>query len=330
MKRVACSTDNRWYRPCPVKIGSDCSGLNAAHMAFEALGVPVHEVFASDSDPAVREVLRLNFDLDGRRVCDDITKRDHATAPSVQVYTAGFSCQSYSEQGGRSSLTSPDGLVGLHVVDYLANKTPKVFILENVAPWASSTHADDFTLMMRALYSIESPSGKPLYTLRWKILNTLGYGLAQNRKRLFIVGIRGETRSRAFRWPAPSPTPPLCDFLDAEVANPPEVPKGKTERASYLRAVKFILQTGRRLTDPYVADLANGFANGVAIEFDHSPCLTKSHCGINSYYCFARQRFFSLNELYRLQGIPDWRLKKPPSVTERQMRTTRWTNHMQL
>jgi DNA (cytosine-5)-methyltransferase 1 len=39
--------------------------------------------------------------------------------------------------------------------------------------------------------------------VKWQVLNALDYGLAQNRKRLFIVGIKS-SRNRTFEFPEPT------------------------------------------------------------------------------------------------------------------------------
>ena len=79
-----------------IKMGSDCTGLNAARLAFEQLGLNLvsKEVFVGEVCPAARKVITHNFDVDGAKIYEDITLRDHTAAPYVDFYSAGFPCQS--------------------------------------------------------------------------------------------------------------------------------------------------------------------------------------------------------------------------------------------
>ena len=81
---------------------------------------------------------------------------------------------------------------------------------------------------------------------------------------------------------------------------------------------------GMSLTADVVADLGGGFArkNGDShhLVVGYSPCLTKTRCKSASYYLFSKQRKMQLAEMYKLQGIPVGRVRKPKTVSESQMR----------
>ena len=47
-------------------------------------------------------------------------------------------------------------------------------------------------------------SGKPVYTITMKILDTQDYGIPQSRKRLYIVGLKTKEIKQRFRWPPKS------------------------------------------------------------------------------------------------------------------------------
>lgn len=158
----------------------------------------------------VRSVLKYNFPgLSDANIFTDITKRDHKKAPRSDVYTAGFPCQEYSRQGKGRGLRSEKGTVGLHVVEYIRCKQPKVFLLENVQNLVNQ-HAKSFEILMNQLKEIKSKGGKQTYTLRYNVLNAIDYTLPQNRPRVIIVGIKAscEKKSRPFSWPAKQRTWP--------------------------------------------------------------------------------------------------------------------------
>ena len=130
------SMAKRCRRSAPIFIGSDSSGVNAAKVAFESLGIDVRELFASGKDEATRATLIHCFGLRDSRVYRDCQRR-HTPPPRVDFYSAG-PCQYYSGEGLRGGLTSETGRVGLSVISYIAEKKPQDFVLENVRVWISS------------------------------------------------------------------------------------------------------------------------------------------------------------------------------------------------
>eukprot|EP00971_Amphidinium_carterae_P266786 5291999-Amphidinium_carterae.1 len=56
-----------------IRIGSDCTGLNAARLAFEELDLNVVETFASDVDAACRAVLEENYTI--QKIFSDVAER---------------------------------------------------------------------------------------------------------------------------------------------------------------------------------------------------------------------------------------------------------------
>ena len=315
--------------PQPViKMGSDCTGLNAARLAFEQLGLDsvAKEVFVGEVCPAARKVMRHNFDMDGAKIYEDITLRDHTAVPYVDFYSAGFPCQSYSQQGHGQGLRCANGNVGLHCIMYIKSKAPKVFVLENVASLATKRHWADFSLIMNFLRNIKGKAGNPVYRLTWKVVNSLEHGVAQSRPRVYIVGLKKEHRNKRFRWPVPTPLPDLAQFLDSDLQKLPDVPTTATEQTNYLSCAKAMIDQGKKLTDNFIADLGGGFGTSKPggthhnLALGYAPCLTKSRCAGNAYYCFARGRKLSLAELFRLQGMPAHRIQAPKGVSPRQLR----------
>lgn len=302
-----------------IRVGSDCTGINAARVALESLGLDFEEKFASEKDVATRTVLKHNFGLTDHQIYDDVCCRNNAKAPSVDVYTAGFPCQSYSSEGLGQGLESQNGLVGLACIMYIVEKKPRVFLLENVSSLANARHWEAFSLIMNTLYSIKNKQSKPFYRLTWNVVDALDCGVPQSRPRLFIVGLA--TERRKFAWPPKVPVASLDLYLNAQVSSPPEIPTTMTEQRNYLACVEYIGGTGNSLTANFVADLASGFDNQRPnIRLGYTPCLTRSHIASNSFYSFARRRKLVTAEYFRLQGFPTTRIVVPDGISDRQIR----------
>ena len=84
----------------PLRLGSDCAGLEAAGTALKAMKVRHDLVFASDASAASRAWLRTNH-RPGTLWSDMFKRpRSEVSKAKVQVYTAGFSCKPWSRLNG--------------------------------------------------------------------------------------------------------------------------------------------------------------------------------------------------------------------------------------
>ena len=100
-------TDNEAASPpsnadaAPVlRLGTDCSGMEAPCVALRNLGVKFRHTFASDIDQNCIHTILANEapeTLYGNAHSDtpdgDITRRDHSRTPEVDLYVCGFPCQ---------------------------------------------------------------------------------------------------------------------------------------------------------------------------------------------------------------------------------------------
>ena len=193
-----------------IKVGTDFSGIGSPEAALKRLNIPHHNVFACDIDKyAKQSFLELNSpDL----FYDDITTRDYKEVPQLDLYVAGFPCQSFSHAGKRGGFNDTRGTLFYNVAEFIKVNQPECFILENVKGLLSHDNGKTFQTITDVLTNgggtlngqmgmdtIEDGLGYHVYT---QVLNTKDYGIPQNRERIFIVGFK---YWRTFNFPVKIP-----------------------------------------------------------------------------------------------------------------------------
>ncbi len=143
--------------------------------------LPRHPVLASD----IRE-------LTGK----DILRSAGLERGEVDVVFGGPPCQSFSVFGLRKGLADPRGGLIWEFHKLVRALKPKVFVFENVYGLVSANGGQ----ILRDLTNQFSENEK--YNISSEIYELADYGIPQWRKRLFIVGVRGNRMSS--RLPLPN------------------------------------------------------------------------------------------------------------------------------
>ncbi|MDN2710634.1 DNA cytosine methyltransferase [Janthinobacterium sp. SUN118] len=193
--------------------GSVCSGLEAASVAWNPLGW--RAAWLAEIEPFPCAVLAHHYpDVPN---LGDMTKvaalvRD-GFVPAPDVFCGGTPCQAFSIAGLRNSLDDERGnlsLVFCEIADEIdarraaAGLLPTVVFWENV-PGVLSTKDNAFGCFLAGLAGeddpIEPPGGKwayagcvygPARTVAWRILDAQYFGVAQRRRRVFVIASAGE------------------------------------------------------------------------------------------------------------------------------------------
>ena len=217
-----------------IRFGSDCAGLMGATLAMEALGfndMDMMHTFISEKSKAVKRIIIENYNIDPDDIVDDLMKRDDTTAPVCDIYTCGFPCQPFSTAGTRQGQQDKlgRGKLAMKICSYIREKQPKGFVLENVKGIGASRFSKFRARFMKALNAIETANGKQVYKIYQGVLNSKDHGVAQNRARYYVVGIKKTLLANTgieFEFPHPLPTPPLNCFLMKNVKQtlqPPDI-----------------------------------------------------------------------------------------------------------
>ena len=158
------------------------SGIEAASVAWAPLGW--QPVAFSEIEPFPKAVLAAHYP----QVPDlgDITKiswEDHDDCRTADLLVGGSPCQSFSIAGDRSGLRGASGLMWEYVRAVQAIR-PHWIIWENVPGSLSSSGGEDYQCLLQALDELG-------YTLAWRVLDAQFFGVAQRRRRVYLVGSLG-------------------------------------------------------------------------------------------------------------------------------------------
>lgn len=192
-----------------MKIGTDFSGIGSPEMALKMLGIEHEQVFACEIDKYARKSFEA-IHGSPKTFYNDITERDHNEVPQLDLYCAGFPCQSFSMAGKRKGFEDVRGTLFFNVAEFIKINQPKCFILENVKGLLSHDGGKTFQTIISLLTDNGGTANGQMfipyfedglgYHIYYKVLNTKDYGIPQNRERIFIVGFR---EFREFSFPKP-------------------------------------------------------------------------------------------------------------------------------
>ena len=163
-----------------MKVVSLFSGAGGLDKGFEKAGF--RTIWANEYDREIWETYEKNFPntpLDRR--C--IKKIASSKIPQCDGLIGGPPCQSWSEAGTLKGIEDKRGQLFFEYIRVLRDKKPIFFLAENVSGMLASRHQN----ALENLKDLFATSG---YKLSWALLNAVDYGVPQDRKRVFFVGIR--------------------------------------------------------------------------------------------------------------------------------------------
>lgn len=152
---------------------------------FEELGIKTKCVFSSEIKKYAVEAYKNYFG--DKNISGDITKIPAEAIPDFDFLLAGFPCQPFSSAGKGLGFLDTRGTLFFEIERILKNKIEEGhpaqgFLLENVEGLIN--HDDGKTLN-----TIISHLEKLGYTVNYNLLDSRYFGLAQSRKRVYIVGM---------------------------------------------------------------------------------------------------------------------------------------------
>jgi DNA (cytosine-5)-methyltransferase 1 len=173
------------------------AGIGGIRLGFEQtarrLGIKTECVLTSEIKPYAVKVLKQNYPRE--IINGDITKIRTSDIPDFDFLLGGFPCQSFSAAGKRLGFMDTRGTMFFEIERILKEKKPFGFILENVEGLINHDKVDKKAKIGRTLSTIIDHLEALGYKVKWKLLNSKNFGLAQDRKRVYIVGTKIEAPS---------------------------------------------------------------------------------------------------------------------------------------
>jgi DNA (cytosine-5)-methyltransferase 1 len=171
------------------------AGAGGLDLGFQQAGFNV--AWANEYDREIWETYdknHLHTTLDRRSIVDI----QSSEVPDCDGIIGGPPCQSWSEAGMKRGITDKRGQLFYEFMRILADKKPKFFLAENVSGMLMPAHKT-------ALENIKEMFKDCGYELSFELLNVSGYGVPQDRKRVFFVGYR---KDLGIKFEFPKPTTP--------------------------------------------------------------------------------------------------------------------------
>ena len=197
----------------PLLYGSVCSGIEAASLAWQPLGLEA--VWFAEIEPFPSAVLAHRYPRvpnlgDMTAIACQVRA---GTVPTPDILVGGTPCQSFSVAGSRRGLDDPRGALSLAYVE-LANaidqtrqqdrRPAATLVWENV-PGVLNDRSNAFGHFLGALAgesrALQPPGDRwahagcvsgPRRRIAWRVLDAQYFGVAQRRKRVFLVASGGD------------------------------------------------------------------------------------------------------------------------------------------
>lgn len=169
-----------------MRFGSVCSGIEAASVAWHPLGWRAS--FLSEIEAFPRAVLSHHYPevpLHG-----DFTTIRAGEYEPIDLLVGGTPCQSFSVAGLRGGLDDDRGNLALEYLRLADRLRPRWLVWENVPGVLSSNGGRDFGAILGGMVELG-------YGFAYRVLDAQFLGVAQRRRRVFVVGYLGDWRRAA-------------------------------------------------------------------------------------------------------------------------------------
>lgn len=285
-------------------------GAGGLSFGFDKAGF--ENIFSVEINPEFAKTYKKNFPShkllveDIRDISND-TVKELVGGREVDIIIGGPPCQGFSIAGniGRTFIDDERNRLFKEFVRFVSEVNPKMFIMENVA--AMATHLKGKTI--KAIVDAFEHAGMR-YKVKWEVLNTVNYEIAQERRRIVVVGVRADLDTE-FSYPTHSTViktikevigdlPPLASGEQSNIPNHVAMSHSK----QMLEKMSYIKDGGDRYDIPEELRPKSGDVRKY-IRYDStrpSVCVTGD---MRKIFHYEQNRALTCRELARIQSFPD-------------------------
>lgn len=290
--------------PTAVSLFSGCGGSDAG---LAAAGFQV--LMANDILSYARDVYEANFEKTDY-VLGDV--REIPSFPSADLLVGCYPCQGFSQAGVRDPSRKINFLYR-EFVRALKEIRPKAFIVENVS---GMVREDNLHLFVNQITRFRLMG----YRVEAQMLDAREFGVPQERRRLFFVGIRSDF---GIRYEFPKPTHriaaedksdlPMCPTIRQAIAHLPEWPTGEYDTQPF--HWYYLSRNRYRGWDEYSRTIVASSRH--APLHPVSPPLRRIHTDKWVFTEDREARRISYREAARLQGFGDIKFPETQGLPSR-------------
>jgi len=154
-----------------LKIGSLCTGYGGLDMAVEAF-FKAKTVWCAEFDKHASKLIEERFNIPNY---GDIKNIDWAAIEPIDILTAGYPCQPFSQAGYRKG-TDDERHIFPYILEAISILKPRWVILENVRGHLS--------LGLKEVLAMLTSIG---YDAKWQVIRASSVGAPHQRARIFII-----------------------------------------------------------------------------------------------------------------------------------------------
>ncbi len=285
-------------------------GAGGLSLGFDEAGF--ENVFSVEFNPEFAKTYARNF-ADHTLVIEDvrnITEEDIdalTEKKDIDVIIGGPPCQGFSIAGniGRTFLDDERNRLFKEFVRIVAYVKPKMFVMENVA--AMATHLKGRTI--KTVVEAFETAGLG-YNVTWDVLNSVEYGVAQERRRIIVVGTRKDLDTE-FIYPPKSDTvytvkDVIGDLPALQSGEESSIPNhvAMKHSAQMLEKMSYVKDGGDRTDIPEALRPKSGDVRKYIRYASNKPsvCVTGD---MRKIFHYDQNRALTARELARIQSFPD-------------------------
>lgn len=163
-----------------ITFGSLFSGIGGFDLGMERAGLQA--IWQCENNKDCQRVLKRHWP--NTRLYNDVKEINQSNTATPDVIVGGFPCQDLSVAGKREGLAGERSGLWFEFHRIIKELKPRWVVIENVPGLLSSKSGRDFAIILRGLAECG-------YYAAWRILDAQYFGVAQRRRRVFIVASLG-------------------------------------------------------------------------------------------------------------------------------------------